>query len=553
MSASRGPRRGGLGSRLTSPGGLFVGACLLVCAYPITREIRDPDFWWHLRAGELILDRHGLLSTDPFTYTASSHHWVMHEWLTEVLFALLHRAGGVALVVTLLSVVTWLGLLCIHARSVLPRDDDPLAPAPRPHYLAVGGGLVCAVVAGNPIWGPRAQMITFALTALLLWLVDRHLHRGGRAVWWLVPLFLVWSNLHSGFILGIGLLVVVIGAEVGGRALRLWGTAPVAHLRSLLAVLGACLVTVVINPNGPGIYLYPFETQGSGEQQQLIAEWHSPDFHDPAVRVFGLMLLSLAVMVVVTRRVRPRDGLLALVTTALSLQSERHIALFIAAATPLWIDQADRTGRVVLGRLRRGHPRATAPAAPPPRVFRLAAWSVLGALSLGWLAFSLLPAATVKEDSLTYAQDYPVCAARWLLASPGGLRIFNQYGEGGYLASRLSPHGDRVFIFGDAALMGDDLLRVYSEVETVQPQWNSVITDAGTDLVVFDTGTPLVDLLAASPRWTEVYRDPRTAAFVPATPAGRALAARLAPRPVYPAGSTDPCARLEASGALARA
>src|ERR1700686_3345720 len=156
--------------RLTSPGGLFLSAVMLAAAFPLTSPIRDPDFWWHLRSGQLILQNGGLLHTDPFTYTVSSHVWTMHEWLSEVLFALLYRWAGLAAIVAFLSVVSWLGVLCIFARARLDR------PGP----FVLGGGVVLAVIAGYPIWGPRAQMITFALACLTLLLTERHLRGGGR-------------------------------------------------------------------------------------------------------------------------------------------------------------------------------------------------------------------------------------------------------------------------------------------------------------------------------------------------------------------------------------
>ena len=68
-----------------------------------------------------------------------------------------------------------------------------------------------------------------------------------------------------------------------------------------------------------------------------------------------------------------------------------------------------------------------------------------------------------------------------LTRAPDPLKIFNQYGEGGYLAYRLSAHGDRVYIFGDAALMGDALLHSYGDVESVTPRWDSIVRGAGTD------------------------------------------------------------------------
>ena len=523
--AGKAPR--GRARALSTPGGLLLAAALLIAALPVTGPIRDPDFWWHLRTGQLILDRHGLLGTDPYTYTAMGHVWVMHEWLTEVLFALLHSAGGLALIVVVLSVVTWLGLVLLVQRARLSR----------PNNATVALGLLLATVAGYPIWGPRAQMLTFALTCLVLLLVERHLRLGGRLIWTLVPLFLVWSNLHSGFIIGAAFIVLIITAEwIAGR-LGIPGAAPRARLNELIRVGAACLAVVVLNPNGPEIYLYPFETQGSSAQQALILEWQSPDFHISQLLPYGLMLLSLAVMVATNRRLTPRDAVLALATTALSLQSVRHVALFIAACTPLWIQQAEMT-RVRLGAWWRSRSRGGRRwTAPPARLMTLTSVPVLvliGLIGAGRMA----AAAATREDSSYYARIFPVCAAQWFKGAPGGLHIFNQYGEGGYLASELgSSKGDRVFIFGDAALMGDPLLLEAGAVESVNPGWETTLRTSGTDMVLFDRGTALDNALIASPHWMRVYRDALSDAFVPATQAGEALKAELPPQPVFPSSS----------------
>ncbi len=530
-SRERGALRRGL-QRLSSPGGIFLVAVVLLCALPVTQQIRDPDFWWHLRTGQLILQNHALIQTDPYTYTAVGHHWTMHEWLTEVLFAALNAAGGLALIVVVLSITTWLGLLAVLMRALLRK----------PGYVAAGAGLLLATIAGYPVWGPRAQMITFALTCLVLYLIDRQLTRGGRLVWLLVPLFLVWSNLHSGFIIGAAFLGIVVVVE--GVLWRM-GRSEVdpRHLRTLALVLVACLLIVAVNPNGLGIYLYPFETQGSAAQQSLILEWHSPDFHDVSVRAFGVMLLSLVAMLAVTRSIRPRDAVLVLLTTALSLQSVRHIALFIAAATPVWITQADLVGRRIFPTVVRRMENARATAVMARR-------GVMLTVAVGLVCFvaagsQLAVAASVRPESLSYARDFPVCGARWLESAPGGLNVFNQYGEGGYLSRTIVPHGDRIFIFGDAALMGDDLLYTYGDVEQVRPDWEHVLTEYHTDIVLFDAGTPLAEVLQASPRWTMVYSDPKSVAFVPV---GSPLLGTLPPKPSYPANSTDTCALLDRLG-----
>ena len=110
------------------------------------------------------------------------------------------------------------------------------------------------------------------------------------------------------------------------------------------------------------------------------------------------------------------------------------------------------------------------------------------------------------------------------------LKIFNQYGEGGYLAYTLSSHNDKVFIFGDAALMGDQMLYTYADVETVTPNWDSIIRRFGTDIVLYDVNTPLADVMDHAADWTKVYQDGLSVAFVPngldaAAPASAALGA----------------------------
>lgn len=525
----------------TSPSGLFLSAALVILLLPITSIIHDPDFWWHLRAGQLILAHGGLLGTDPFTFTVPGHAWTMHEWLTEVSYAVLQSATGLGAIVLLLSLITWCGVACLGLRASLRR----------PNRAILAFGLLLTTVAGYPIWGPRVQMVTFCFAALTLLLVERHIVRGGRLVWLLVPLYLLWSNLHSGFIIGLGFIALILVAELVSRWFSTRGeTHPtrgstpanppvdVRRLKTLVFVLLACTAVSMINPNGPAILAYAFFTQGSGAQQTLILEWHSPDFQDLVLVPFGIMLLSLIAMVALNRRLRARDGALVLAGTALALQSVRHIAIFLAAAAPVWIDQAN----MLWTRLRGS--RSAVRRTPAPFNFRLLVFvGLVGGLLLGYAGGRLVPAMAVQQNSLVYAQTYPVCAARWLAESPQPLRIFNQYGEGGYLADALSAKGDKIYIFGDAALMGDTLLYQYSAITSVQPGWSQRILQSGAQVVLYDANTPLADVMAASPQWIEVYHDPLSVAFIPVSELGQIDLP--APPASYPAG--DPCGKLTAS------
>ena len=158
----------------------------------------------------------------------------------------------------------------------------------------------------------------------------------------------------------------------------------------------------------------------------------------------------------------------------------------------------------------------------------------LGGVYIAWL----VPKMQLQPFSLTYAQEFPVCAAQWLAGAPEPLKIFNQYGEGGYLAYTLSSHGDKVFIFGDAALMGDQMLYTYAAVETATPSWDSIIRKYGTDIVLDDINTPLADVMEHAADWTKVYQDGLSVAFVPND---KLASLQLPPVPHWAPGSV--CAR----------
>ncbi|MEP7105215.1 MAG: hypothetical protein ABI838_05160, partial [Chloroflexota bacterium] len=120
----------------------------------------DPDFWWHLRIGQWML-ANGLPRHDIFTYTVADHVWTDHEYLTEIGMAALAGAGGLVAVSIAFGVLTWSGFWLIYA-AVQPQ---------RAPYVIAGLGLALGALAGAPIWGPRAQMITFFLACLeLYWL-----------------------------------------------------------------------------------------------------------------------------------------------------------------------------------------------------------------------------------------------------------------------------------------------------------------------------------------------------------------------------------------------
>src|SRR5205085_6569736 len=129
------------------------------------------------------------------------------------------------------------------------------------HPLIAGFATLLGVWTVLPTIGVRPRVFTLLLSSVYLALLGHYLrHRGGREIWWLVPLMALWVNLHGGFLIGL----VLIGLTIVGTALEAWANreelrSSWPQLKTLGLVLVACALAVLLNPHGIWIYKFPFE------------------------------------------------------------------------------------------------------------------------------------------------------------------------------------------------------------------------------------------------------------------------------------------------------
>ena len=266
-----------------------------------------------------------LPSSDIFTFTVPDHVWTDHEYLTEILMWLVYSSAGTVGIALAFGVITWLGFWLMY-RQVR-----------RQPFVIAGLGLALAAVAGNPIWGPRAQMITFALTCLELYWLQGYLSGRSRMLMYFPLVMALWANLHGGWVIGFVWLGIAIASELVMWAWDRANPAHWAHLKFLGIITAASAVAVLATPHGLSVYLYPFNTVGSVAQEKLIVEWFSPDFHQRYLLPFEAMIL-LTIGGFALRRPSLYEFLLFVAALALALQSVRNVALFVAATTPVLIN-----------------------------------------------------------------------------------------------------------------------------------------------------------------------------------------------------------------------
>src|SRR5215213_1704872 len=166
----------------------------------------DPDLWWHLKAGQQIIDTRSIPHTDDYSFTKQGSEWVAHEWLSEVIMAAIYQVSGLTGLVTIFSLIIVTAFWLTYRRC----DGRP---------YAAGIAIVLGAAASSPLFGVRPQMLTLLLASVYIILLERfdpEEHK--RRLWWLVPLMLLWVNLHAGFALGVALIgLYIVRAVLDGE------------------------------------------------------------------------------------------------------------------------------------------------------------------------------------------------------------------------------------------------------------------------------------------------------------------------------------------------
>ena len=431
----------------------LAGAGLVLCSVT-TFPFRDPDVWWHLAVGRLIVS-HGIPSSEPFSFAGAPNPWVGQQWLYEWGLARVVGAGGPGLAMVVMGLAASLAFLL----AALATRAGERIPGPAGAGAMIVGGLVAAEVLGV-----RGQVVTVTGTAATLLIVTRWRDGSRRAVWALPPLLLVWANLHAGFVTG--LAVAGVAAAVVALRRRRGGSEP-ASVGSLLGATAVAALATLVNPAGPRLYGYVASTFLNPTLTAGITEWQSPDFHSLWPRVMELVAIALVLLWAISRRPDPLDVVLAVGSLAATLQSHRNVAILAVVVTP----QLARYGTLAARELR-GEP---APRRPLPSPL---AWVCAVAAGAATFAGVVLPAAGSSQTSRYEREHDPAAAATWVAAHLPGERLYSTYEWGGYLAYRL-PSPRVVWIYGESAIFGDRRLRDYLVVHDLERGWPEMLARNG--------------------------------------------------------------------------
>ena len=536
----------------------FLGLTFLLGVFPL----KDTDFWWHLRTGDLIRATGQIPHTDLYTYTVPNAQWIDLHWGFQVAISKLYARWGIpGLNLAKCAVTCTAVLLLVTAR----KREWPvwvMLIAWLPALLLLGGRMYV-----------RPETLSLLYLSVFLAVLCRWQERPWLAL--VLPFVQVlWVNSHGLFVLG----PIVLTFALIDAALRP-GAFAAARKRWWRIAATACALTFVaciINPYGIVGALYPLQlaqTMRNPIFSELIAELTPiPLF---IKRAGGLRSLPL--------QIHFATMLLGALSFVIPLAWAARTRLRSSAATV-----ADGDGEDVDGAKKPKKPRkakSTAPASPEPIValspLRLLLFAAFSYLS--WQAtrnshqFAAVAgtitawnfgewAAAVRRRRWLDSQTPPRFAgAHRLLAFVAIAAVFALVASGQFYAwaregrtiglgqeplwyphtavrfagrSELPPrllayhighaslyeyyHGPRQKVFADARLevIGPDLFQRYNEIhERIMRDDRDLERaladiDRPTILVGHNEEAALAGALLASPHWRCVWFDPLASVYV---------------------------------------
>jgi hypothetical protein len=508
----------GSGSSRAPVGFLLLIALLALCAAgkAVLYDTLDPDCFWHLRVAEQ-LQRDGIGPImDHLSFASSRQPWTPYSWLAELGMKAIWDAGGYRAAVATQAIMQ--GLIIIFlALSCVEMQRQPRAGG-KPRYLAAAVTTAAGAFLMLPYLSFRPVTAAFVLLSICTWLIvrDRRMNERSRAVWFIIPLTLLLTNIHLfAFFVPVVVLVMLIGAYVerdnpacvhvglNGR----WGSAG-RYGVMLVGVTLAYLATPML----PGLLktVFFYSSRDQMVAGPVIAEMQSfaggPMGTAAAVIVAGAFICLISQW----RRVRIAEILCFAGASLLLFKLGRFAPLFAMAMCPVlaatWPEMKDK----ILGK----------PA-------------ICGLLGVVLLIGSIRVAeAFPKSDrSLSSwlnrqgpdAPGYPCAAAEFVQRSitPSTGRLINEFSWGGYLAYEL---GDKykILLDGRTQVYPAQLWQAtYLSGQQPQAEFFSKIS---ADAAVLPAGKSRFRTVLTQLGWTSAYRDDRAEVMVP--PAG---VARLEP------------------------
>jgi len=439
---------------------LTIVVLLLFVSLAATFAICDFDIWYHLATGKHILTTHEIPTQDIFSYTAFGKPWVSATWLTQCIFYLLFLMGGLNALVLFKVFVLTLTFFVILLLMRLRKVDL---------FMGVLTVILTVLVARSR-FTVRPHILSLLFLSIYSYILFDFSRKNSKIIWTLLPLQLIWSNLHSESLLGIALVSIYFISRIIKRDYKSEKT------KILFTILVGVGLLSLVTPHGWRSIFYGFFTLDKTILRKYILEFRPTDFSNNFFAFWFLFSVGLASFFVNKRR-NLEDVFIFIIFSYLAIKVNRFGAEFAVLACPIIALNLTNSLELFLKE------------DILVKWKRTSSGKTLNFVLIVIIIFFGVTFLKHSERKIKFGlginyDNFPVEAARFIKEKNVMGNMFNTMGLGGYLIWRLYPDR-KVFIDGRTDVYGPDLL--YREVMSYQPKvWEELDKEFDLDYALID-------------------------------------------------------------------
>jgi len=485
---------------------VLLGVLVVLSAWQ--RQRWDSDIFWALKSGEWIVSHMSVPRADPFSYTFGGSPWIDFTWGFQVLawFFYTYMGGWTGLFI-LQAVLTSLIFLSLGIN--LWRLTSARA-------WLVASLLYLAFDMAAPRLYIRPHLFVYFFISLYLLLLDLFERRGAQVfLWLLLPLQVLWVNIHSSFVLGIFITGVWAWGAVADSLKERWfcGSREAVFTRpALMRILVSALMPVasLVNPYGYRLLVFPFAHQSRLNSDALrhIGEWVAHPLKEMFFYLYPFPLDHFTFLVAFTavvaamalnyRRLKVRDVALVSAAAYMAASHMRWMPLFA------FLTLAPLAGNLT-----------SLMDAPGRRLEPAAGWVclvftlVLAGFSV-WV-FSSPPYARNYGLGVN-PSEYPSGTVEFMKGESLRGKIFNEYIFGGYIIHEYPQV--KVFIDGRTPTVYSPFFFWTSRMTSDPRLWKRLVGEYGIEMALIRPEDPLCKNLRDDDEWGAVAFDDKSVLYL---------------------------------------
>jgi len=490
------------------------------------------DTWLHIKTGSWIWEHGTIPYNQLYSFVIGNKEWIDHEWLFQVIIYPLYKFTGVNGLIFMRFVIIS-AILSIF--FIVAKRTGRL-------FFLSASTLVISVMASFCRWLIRPELFSLLFVVIFVYMLKTY--KGKNSIFVLIPLQILWVNLHGYFIIGPIFILLFLITSIVQSNFKLpfeWNNPKIntQSLKKLLAVFFMSIVVLLLTPYFLKGALYPVNMMFSAIKDCLSGSYafssvgelsNIPIMHIISNRSFSLLSVTIMIFLVSLllnlKKVDIFDIFIFISLLFVTILANRHIgmlALTLGLLTLFNLKSAEREKPFMKEAMKRFAGK-----------FLIKIALIIFTLFLIYNLFSIVKGVSnifnrryiynlncdtklfiFGKDEFTFNQPYG--AAKFLKDNHVRSNIFNFFNHGANLIYALYPDCS-VFIDGRTEVYGDTSLRTWDKIRAKPELIDRIKGNLNIDCIVLpcvgDFTGSFFKYLYNSKEWRLVFFDGKSSVFL---------------------------------------